>query len=799
MYLKTRQSTRLNPADVRWRCDPEKLGFKTSAEVTPRYQILGQEDAVEALQFGLESRSQGNNVFVRGLSGFGRMSLIHQMIEQSVPDGGASLDQCYVFNFSSPDKPILISLPPGIGLKFQKEMETFSVFAEKDLPLHFSSDRIKAQQKDLTNRTQKKIQEVGTPFEDELRSNNLIMIPMQIGQNMVPTILPVLNGKPAKFEELQQLRSSGEMSEDQYKVLLEKISEFEVKFSELGEEINTIQTDHQEALLKLMKEEASVFVGSRIQGIKNRINQTDIHKYLDEVTNDIISHRLFDSSGSEDFSHYYQVNLVHARDPDLGRPVVSQTNPTINNLLGKIDREFGSNMMTVRSDHMMIKPGALLEADGGYLILEAQDILAEPGAWMALLRTLKTGLFEISNSDPLGLWAAPQIKPDPIPVDIKVILVGEPETYYLLDAYEPRFTNLFKVLADFSDTIVRDGAGIDAYVNIVARLAERDNLLPFSAQAIAELIEHGARICAQKSRLTSRFGRIADIAREGEFLANRAGKQVVDAEDIVSSVQRNKRRAEIPALRFRRMVAERSIKIEVNGSVVGQVNGLAVTAAGPLTYGFPSRITASMGPGNTGAVNIERESELSGAVHTKGFLILSGLLRHVLRLKHPMAFSSSIAFEQTYGGIDGDSASGAEFCCLISTLTDLPIRQDLAMTGAVDQKGNILAIGAATEKIEGYFDACKALEFTGNQGVIIPAANADELMVRHDVVDAIEAGDFNVYAIETIDQALALLMEGDSGDFENGDYTEGSILYIAQQRAHEFWETARASQSPPTE
>ena len=513
---------KLSATEARWRCPPEELGFASTSELTPRHEILGQEDAVEALRFGLESRSQGNNVFVRGLSGFGRMSLIHQMIENGLPDGDPAPDRCYVFNFKSPDKPILITLATGTGPAFQQEMDNFAIFTEKELPEYFSSNRIKTKQKDLADETQKKIQAVGSPFEEELRDNKLAMVPMQVGKNMVPVILPVIEGKPIQFEELQQLRASNDMPEDQYKLTLEKITEYEQKFGELGQDISKIQAEHQTAMQKLIRDEASFFVGSRIQAIKDRINQEQVFSFLDEVSNDIVNRRMFDTSEEAQSSRFYQVNVVRTRDPSLGRPVVSQPNPPLVNLIGKIDREFSSNMMVVRSDHLMVKPGALLEADGGYLILEAQDILSEPGAWMILLRTLKTGMLEITNTDPFGLWATPQIKPDPIPIDIKVILVGEPDTYYLLDSYEPRFANLFKVLADFSDTIARDDPGKNAYANIVARLVERDGLLPFSATAIAELIEHGARVCAQQNRLTSQFGRVADIAREGAFLAAKA-------------------------------------------------------------------------------------------------------------------------------------------------------------------------------------------------------------------------------------------------------------------------------------
>ncbi len=781
----------MDASAVRWRCDPASLGFSSTAEIVPSHTILGQEEAVDALKFGLKTRSRGSNVFVRGLSGFGRMALIHQMIEAALPSRAPVPDRCYVYNFTNPDHPILINLTTGAGPLFAEEMEKFAEFVSKELPEYLSSERIKEKQKVIAAQAQSEIQKIGGPFDAELHDNNLAMVPIAVGQNTVPAILPVIDGTAVQFDEIQRKRADETLSEADFNALIKKIEEFEQKFQNVGQSIAVVQQKFAEQVQQFFKQEASTFAGTRIQSIKQAIEQSDVADFLDNVLEDLISHRLGSLQDAQIFSRSYRVNLIHTSQTGSAVPVISESNPTLPKLAGQIDREFSPNMTNARSDHLMIKPGVLLDADGGFLILDAQEILSEPQAWNILLRTLKSGTFEVANTDAFGLWASQQLKPDPIPIDIKVVLVGEPDTYALLDMYEPRFSNLFKVLADFSDTITRDEVGFKAYANVIARIVERDGLPPFTASAVAALIEHGARVCAQQGRLTSRFGRIADIAREAAFLAEQDDLSEVSTENVANAVSRSKGRAEIPARRFRRLMAEGTLRVEVTGQVTGQINGLAVTAAGPLTYGFPSRITASIGPGSNGAVNIEHQSDLSGSVHTKGFLILTGLLRYSLALQHPLAFSSSIAFEQTYGGIDGDSASAAEYCCLMSTLTGLPIRQDLAMTGAVDQRGNILAIGAGTEKIEGFFDACMALEFTGTQGVIIPAANARELMVRADIVEAIAAGNFRVYAIDRIEQALEILLDNPAGQF--GDDTEGTTFSIARKHAHDYWETARSS------
>ena len=372
--------------------------------------------------------------------------------------------------------------------------------------------------------------------------------------------------------------------------------------------------------------------------------------------------------------------------------------------------------------------------------------------------------------------------------------------YYALDAYDADFPQLFKVLADFDATIPRDKQGLQRYASVLARIVREEKLLAFDRTGVMALAEHGARIAARKGKLTARFGRLADIAREASFVARKANQPHVSCGDVREAIRRTKRRADLPARRFREFVADGTICIQTSGAVVGQVNGLAVLQAGPLMYGFPARITATIGPGTAGVINIEREAALSGAIHTKGFYILGGLLRWLLRTEHPLAFNASIAFEQSYGGIDGDSASGAEMCCLLSALTDMPLRQDLAMTGAIDQVGHILPIGGVNEKIEGFFDACRDIGLTGTQGVIIPRPNAGDLVLREDVVEACTAGHFGVYAIDTVHEALELftgMPAGRRGD--DGAYPDGTLLALAVRRAREYWEKAAPRTHGPSQ
>ena len=512
---------------------------------------------------------------------------------------------------------------------------------------------------------------------------------------------------------------------------------------------------------------------------------------------DLVQNRIATLGEDMGFTHLYQVNVVLGHDAEKKWPIVVETAPTLQNLLGNIDREFlGGGAL--RSDHMMIHAGAMLRADGGYLVLEVRDVLSEPGSWKILQRTIKTGKLEITPSEFSNFWSGPVLNPEPIDLNVKVILIGDPGLYQTLDAHDPDFSSLFKVLVDFETTIERDRVGVQYYAGIIARIAAEEGLPAFSQRAVIRLVEQGARIAGRRDRLTTRFGRLSDIAREAAFLANKSNKSTVTDDDVGDAIRRGRHRADLPARQFRQLVAEGTLRIQTKGVEIGQVNGLAVTHAGPLTYGFPTRITATIGPGTAGAVNIERESELSGAIHTKGFYILGGLLRYLLRTSHPLAFSASIAFEQSYGGIDGDSASGAEMCCLLSALTEVPLRQDLAMTGAIDQLGHIQPIGAVTEKAEGFFFTCRDAGLTGTQGIIIPRANVGDLMLAPEIVAACDAGQFQVYAVDTIQQALQIFTGREAGRPDaDGNYPEGTLLHLAEQKALDYWHMVSPARGKP--
>jgi ATP-dependent Lon protease len=788
------------PAEsLRWRCDPERFPFETTEEIEAQGGVIGQDDAVEALRFGMEISAPGQNIFVRGLTGTGRSTLVRRLLETITPSCPLPADRAYVNNFAQPDRPRLVTLPRGTAESFRRRLDGFISFIEEEFAQGLNSDVVKGRGTEIERRSAERVKEATRPFETELREADLTMVTIQVGPVTRQIIAPVIDGKPAPPERVERLRAEGKLSDEEIEAIGKKIEGFTERLHEVGDRMQEIQMGRAEALHDLLQEEARALLEGAVAGIRKAFSGDDVRTFLDEVIEDMLTRRLGELREGTAFTELYRVNVVLTHREDDPCPAIVEHAPSVPSLMGTIDRTLQMDDRAF-APQMMIRSGSLLRSDGGFLVLEGRDVLTEPGAWKALVRTLRTGRIELVPPELPIPWQIPALKPEPIPVDLKVVMLGDARLYYLLDALDPDFRDHFKVLADFDDVIPRDDEGLGYYASVLARIAKEGALMPFGRDAVARLCEHGARIAAREGKLTARFGRLADLAREAAYLADRAAERVVAAEHVVEAVRRNKRRADLPARRYRELIANGTILVNTQGTAVGQVNALAVMNAGPLTYGFPNRVTATIGAGSSGTINIEREAELSGAIHTKGFYILGGLLRYLLRTDHPLAFSASVAFEQSYGGIDGDSASGAEMCCLLSALTDVPIRQDLAMTGAIDQVGHILPIGAVNEKIEGFFDACIDVRLTGTQGVIIPKTNAGDLMLRQDVVDACAEGRFHVHAVDTIQEAMALFSGRDAGTRgEDGTYPEDSLLGIAVHKAREYWKKAISSGSGATD
>jgi len=707
------------PAEkLRWRCDPQSLPFETTAEVEPLAGVVGQDSAVEALQFGLECGAPGQNIFVRGLSGTGRMRLVRRMLEEMDPSCSVKQDRCYVHNFSEVDRPRLISLPANKARGFRRSMHQFAEFLRDGLADALNADAIKARREAIERIGNDRVEEVTHPFEESLKGADIALVSVQLGAMAQTAMFPVVEGKPVPPEEYEELRESGKVTDEQHEAFDKNRETYQRELEGITERVRKIRRRTAQALHSVIEGTARAIMDEIARDILADYPGDDVRRFLSEVMDDVAENRLAKGDGEPfDPVRAYGVNIVVEHNEDDRCPIIGDNTPTLNNLLGTIDREWSPRGPGL-SDYSMIRGGSLLNADGGFLILEARDVLGEPAAWKYLMRTLRTGELEIVPAEFGAFYMAPSLKPEPIPIKVRVILIGDTDLYYMLDAYDPDFGNLFKVLADFESDVPREPEGVQQYAGAIARVAAESDLPHFDRTAVAALLEHGARIASRAGKVSTRAGRIVDIGQEAAFLAKKAGSELVTAEHVISAVKRTKQRASLPSRRFRELLEDGTIKVQTDGAEVGQINGLAVIRAGMLTYGFPARITAAIGAGSAGIINIEGRASLSGSIHTKGIHILAGLLRNMLRMDHPLAFSASLAFEQSYGGIDGDSASCAEVCCLISALTNVPLRQDIAITGSIDQIGAVQAIGGVNEKIEGFYDTCNDIGLTGTQGVI---------------------------------------------------------------------------------
>lgn len=799
----------LSSDQLRWRCSPDVFEFETTSAIEIQDSIVGQETAREALMFGIKCLAEGQNVYVRGSRGTGRITTVRQMLRELQPTTSGKRDRCYVNNFARPDRPRLLTLPAGQATQFKRRMLEFAEFVQDGLRKALDGEPHVGRREAARSRLQQEMQGISAPLEKELAENNLVLVTLNQGPVNATVIAPTVDGEPVPPEQLAVLIKEGKVPEQALEDFQTKVPGFQKELDRVSREMNGFVRRAKQEMEQLRQAAAREVLGPLEQHLRSDYPYPEVQAFLQDVLKDVVENQLDQSENEIDYVALYGVNIILQNDVGPLAPIVEEVVPSMMNLLGTVDVSFGPQSMPM-SDYRGIRGGAILSADSGYLLLEVEDLLSEPGAYRALMRTLRTRKLEIVP--PEAGWMRPYVvvQPEPIPIKLRVILIGDVQTFYRLDALDPDFRELFKVLADFEDQIGREQESFQQYAIVVARLVKVENLLPFHRSGVARLIEHGARIVARDGKLTAKFGRIADIAREAAFLAQQADKAAVDAEDVRVAILRTKARANLPSRRFQEFVDQGTIVIRTAGVEVGQINGLAVMRSGPLTYGFPARITATIGPGSAGLIDIEGSSRMSGTIHTKGFHILGGLLRHLLHTNHPLSFSASVAFEQSYGGIDGDSASGAEMICLLSALTDIPIRQDLAITGAIDQHGRIQAIGGVNEKIEGFYDTCRAAGFTGTQGVVIPKANAGDLMLREDVVEACEAGQFHVYSVDSIYAAIELFTGKPTQPAGASGYDEDSVLGIAVRRAREFWEktlaapvrltqsqTAPAPQTPP--
>jgi len=788
-------------------CDVDQFDFESTADLQSVREVLGQPRAVEAVQFGMGIWQDGYNIFALGQIGSGRHSLVRQFFEQEAGRQSAPSDWCYVNNFDEPHKPRVLRLPPGKGAGLRADMEQLVEELRTALSTAFESEEYQTRRQEIEEEFKEQQEGGFERIQNEAQEHGLALLRTPAGL----VFAPVRDGEVLSPQEVQEL-------DDETRQKLEEEAErLQGELQRILRQLPRHQRQMRERLRELNREIADFAVRGLFDELREKhADLPDVVSFLDDVQKDVIENvRDFlqteeegqpGQSGQSDQSggprgamtnrtprdmaslRRYRVNVLVSHDESEGAPVIYEDNPTYPNLLGRL--EYAAQFGALVTDFNLLKPGALHRANGGYLILDARKLLMNPFAWESLKRALHSGELRIeSPNQAYGLISTISLEPEPIDLSVKVALIGEPRLYYLLCALDPEFPQLFKVAADFADRMDRDADNQQQYARLIANLVQEKDLRPFDRSAVARVIEESARMVGDSDKLSTRVDSIADLLRESHYWAGANGRETASAEDVQRAIDARIFRADRLRARIQEEIQRNTILIDTEGAVDGQINGLSVIQLGGFAFGRPSRITARVRMGSGNVVDIEREVDLSGPLHAKGVLILSGFLGERYGMDKPIALSASLVFEQSYSGVEGDSASSAELYALLSAIAEVPIKQSFAVTGSVNQHGQVQAIGGVNEKIEGFFDVCNARGLTGEQGVLIPVANVKNLMLRRDVIDAVEAGQFHIYAVETIDQGIEILtgMAAGARDAE-GKYPADSINARVEQRLTELAE-----------
>ncbi|MBI3043818.1 MAG: AAA family ATPase [Betaproteobacteria bacterium] len=791
----------LAPSELCRSCDPERFPFQTTDELEDLAQVLGQARAVDAIRFGVGIGRDGYNLFAMGPEGLGRHTIVRRHLEEQATRQATPADWCYVFNFETPHKPRALQLPAGRASGFKQDMARLVEDLRAGIPAAFESDEYRSRQRDIeTEFSDRQDQAIGA-IGERAKDQGIALVRTPAGFGFAPR------------------HGEGVMSPDEFRKLPETeqkrlegaITGFQEELERAIHDVPKWRREAQRKLRELNRQVTRTAVNGLIEELKAAWQPLpQVVEYLARVQEDVLDHAevfrqpkdgeqptLFGVPLSlpevgESFLHRYQVNALIGHAADGGAPIVYEDHPTHDNLVGRI--EHIAQMGALVTDFTLIKAGSFHRANGGYLILDALKVLTQPFAWEALKRALRSREIRIESlGQMLSLVSTVSLEPEPIPLDVKVVVVGQRLLYYLLHAYDPEFSELFKVAVDFEEDIGRRPDSDLLYARMIATLARREKLRPFDRRAVARVIEHGAREAGDAEKLSVQLRDISDLLRESDYWAGTAARGAVSGEDVQRAIDARTERADRVRDRLQEEILRGTLLIDTGGERAGQANGLSVVQLGGFSFGVPHRITARVRLGAGKVVDIEREAELGGPLHSKGVLILSGFLAGRYAANKPLSLAASLVFEQSYGGVEGDSASSAELYALLSALADAPLKQSLAVTGSVNQHGEVQAIGGVNEKIEGFFDICRARGLTGVQGVLIPASNVKHLMLRRDVVEAVAAGRFRIYPVETVDQGIEILTGVPAGSRgAGGQFPGGTLNFRVEQRLSEFAERIRA-------
>ncbi len=793
------EAAELTTAQLRRRCDPASLGFETTAEVEPLEATVGQPRALRALEFGLEIGAAGYHVFATGAAGTGRRSTLLKLLRERAAARPAPGDWVYLFDFAAPDRPKAVSLPAGQGELLVREMSHFVEEARSRIADAFESEQYQTRRRELAEELDKRGEEALAPLREFARDRGLAVELTPAGL----ATIPITHGHPVSPEQFQHL------PDEQRREIVAHTEEVQARLPATVSRLADIQREGRSRLAELDREVSEFAIGHLVDDLRSRFAELPgVVAWLGRLTDDVVENldrfRAYEAEqqlpepmaasarrAAEQFFGRYQPNLLIGHPDGDGAPVVFEANPSYYNLFGRLDYE--TTLGAVTTDHRRIRPGALHRANGGYLVLDVAQVLTQPFVWQKLKETLRSREITIENfGAQLTLFPTETLEPEAIPLEVKVVLIGSAELYSLLYGLDEDVRKLFKVRADFDVEMPWEEEQAAQYAGFVARQVRDGDLLHFDREAVARVVEHGARLREHQGRLSARFLEIAELVAEASHWAAADGAELVGVAHVERALDERVYRSNLVEEKVREAIAEGLVMVDLEGSAPGQVNGLSIAALGDYEFGRPARITATVSVGEGELLNIDRETELSGPIHDKGFLILSGYLRERYGAGKPLALSASLVFEQSYGMVEGDSASAAELFALLSALAEAPLRQGVAITGSVNQHGRVQAIGGVNAKIEGFFATCEQAGLSGEQGVLIPAANRRHLMLRREVVDAVEAGRFHVWAIEDVDQGIELLSGLPAGArSEDGTYPEGTIHRRAEERLAAFAEARR--------
>lgn len=786
---------------LRWRLDPATLAFETTQDLEPLKEIIGQNRGVEAFRFGVKMEKPGYNVFVTGAAGSGRMSTVKRLLEEMSQKDGAPEDLCYVNCFQNPEAPILLRLPGGAGAAFKRDVKNLVDTLKKEIPQLFESQEYISMKKEIMETYERQATSFFKSLDQKVKEEGFTIVDVQMGQFKRPEVMPIVDEKPVPVDQLEALVEKGRFPKAEFEQLKLKHTTLRNQIDQIFLELRDLQREVTQKIEEMDRATFLKTAADLASALADRYRGEKVKKYLQDMLEDMADNlKIFSPQTPPqmpglpammpdmDLFQPYAVNLLVDNSQRKSPPVIIEEYPTYRNIFGAIERVVDRSGVW-RTDYSKIKAGSLAKASGGYLVFNLRDAIVEPGVWQGLKRALKSKKLEIQTFDPLYFFTTTGLKPEPIELNVKVVLIADVYLYHLLGYYDEDLRKIFKVRADFDTAMDNTAQSIQRFAEFIKMATDEEQLKPFDRTAVAALVEQAVRMTGRQEKISTSFPAITDLIREADFWAGQEQASLVQERHVDKAIETRIYRSNLIEEHIQEMIDRGTLMIDVDGAVVGQVNGLAVFMLGDYAFGKPSRITASTSMGRAGVINIEREADMSGNTHDKGVLILGGYLRKKHAQDKPLTMSASIAFEQSYSGVDGDSASSTEIYALLSSLSGVAIKQNIAVTGSVNQKGEIQAIGGVNQKIEGFFDCCRHKGLTGDQGVMIPESNVKDLMLRKDVIAAVQEGRFHIFAVKRIDEGIAILTGKEAGQKgPDGSYPEGSINYLVDRKLLELAE-----------